>query len=55
MSQKTNEELQEMIEDLQKQVHDGIAGLANRVKRLEDYVRTVRKTLAKHGIKAPPF
>jgi hypothetical protein len=49
MSQKSTQELQQLIERHELVVRD----LEKRVKDLENYVRSVQRTLAKSGIKAP--
>jgi hypothetical protein len=43
MSQKSAQELQEMIEELQKRVGDGLAGLAKRVAELERLTTRLRQ------------
>lgn len=75
MSQKSPQELQQMIQALEKRLNELTEGatrnvnridtetvpglrtqidqLAKRVTDLEKYVRTVQKTLAARGIKAP--
>lgn len=43
MSEKSTQELQEMIEELQKRVSDGFGGLAKRVAELERLTTRLRK------------